>query len=374
VKIIDRYLSRQLLVTGLLALSVLSVVLVLANILKQLLGLLINHDAPLELLLSIIGYILPFSLTFTIPWGYLTAVLLVFGKMSAENELIALRSSGVSVPRISVVVFVVGALCVAICLWINVDIAPKAQMKMKDALYNIATSNPLAMFGNDKVIDQFPGYKIYVEKSEGAELGNLLVFKMNSETNDPMQVIHAQRGSLETNPEKKEILMHIYDGRFEQRNDQEPQNLAKIVQGTMKETTLPISLEELYEKNKKKRGWSQMTVAEVMARMEAGDLSPEKRASMKSAGLTEVNKRFSFSLASMAFALIGVPLAITAQRRETSIGFLLSLIIAFAYFLFIPIADALKDKPKFHAELLVWSPNVIFGMLGLVLFWRLSRR
>ena len=373
-KIIDRYLSRQLLVTGLLALSVLSVVLVLANILKQLLGLLINHDAPLELLLSIIGYILPFSLTFTIPWGYLTAVLLVFGKMSAENELIALRSSGVSVPRISVVVFVVGALCVAICLWINVDIAPKAQMKMKDALYNIATSNPLAMFGNDKVIDQFPGYKIYVEKSEGAELGNLLVFKMNSETNDPMQVIHAQRGSLETNPEKKEILMHIYDGRFEQRNDQEPQNLAKIVQGTMKETTLPISLEELYEKNKKKRGWSQMTVAEVMARMEAGDLSPEKRASMKSAGLTEVNKRFSFSLASMAFALIGVPLAITAQRRETSIGFLLSLIIAFAYFLFIPIADALKDKPKFHAELLVWSPNVIFGMLGLVLFWRLSRR
>jgi len=254
VKIIDRYLSRQLLVTGLLALSVLSVVLVLANILKQLLGLLINHDAPLELLLSIIGYILPFSLTFTIPWGYLTAVLLVFGKMSAENELIALRSSGVSVPRISVVVFVVGALCVAICLWINVDIAPKAQMKMKDALYNIATSNPLAMFGNDKVIDQFPGYKIYVEKSEGAELGNLLVFKMNSETNDPMQVIHAQRGSLETNPEKKEILMHIYDGRFEQRNDQEPQNLAKIVQGTMKETTLPISLEELYEKNKKKRG------------------------------------------------------------------------------------------------------------------------
>jgi len=374
VKILDRYVSRQLVITGLLALSVLSVVLVLANILKQLLGLLINHDAPLELLLSIIGYILPFSLTFTIPWGFLTAVLLVFGKMSAENELIALRSSGVSIPRICVTVFVAALVCVGTCLWINLAVAPQAQLKMKDALYNIATSNPLAMFGNDKVIDQFPGYKIYVEKSEGAELGNLLVYKLNEDTSDAMQVIHAQRGSLETNREKKEILMHIYDGRFEQRNDQEPENLAKIVQGTMRETTLPISLTELYEKNKKKRGMSSMTVQELMERLETAEVTPEKRASLKSATITEVNKRFSFSLASLAFALIGVPLAITAQRRETSIGFLLSLMIAFAYFLFIPIADALKDKPKYHAEFLVWSPNFIFIALGLILFWRLSRR
>src|SRR6476620_10919417 len=173
-KMIDRYVSRQVLVTGLFAVAVLSVVLVLGNVFKQLLELLVNHNVPLEFILSFIGYILPFSLTFTIPWGFLTAVLLVFGKMSAENELIALRSSGVSIPRICVVVFIAALICVGTCLYINVDVAPRAQMKMKDALYNIATSNPLAMFGNDKVIDQFPGYKIYVEKSEGAELGNLL--------------------------------------------------------------------------------------------------------------------------------------------------------------------------------------------------------
>src|SRR6478736_5748438 len=98
-KMIDRYVSRQVLVTGLFAVAVLSVVLVLGNVFKQLLELLVNHDAPLDLILSFIAYILPFSLTFTIPWGFLTAVLLVFGKMSAENELIALKSSGISVPR-----------------------------------------------------------------------------------------------------------------------------------------------------------------------------------------------------------------------------------------------------------------------------------
>src|SRR4051812_34347763 len=140
-----------------------------------------NHDAPFDLILSVIAYLLPFSLTFTIPWGFLTAVLLVFGKMSAENEITALRSSGVSIPRVCVVVLIGAILSVGTCLYINLIVAPQAQVKMKDALYNIATNNPLAMFGGDRVIDQFPGYKIYVEKSHGADLENLLVYKQADE-------------------------------------------------------------------------------------------------------------------------------------------------------------------------------------------------
>src|SRR6185369_6179829 len=99
-KIIDRYVSRQVLTSATFAVAVLSVVLVLGNIFKKLLDVLVKDDAPLEFILSIMAYILPFSLTFTIPWGFLTAVLLAFGKMSAENELIALKSNGVSIARI----------------------------------------------------------------------------------------------------------------------------------------------------------------------------------------------------------------------------------------------------------------------------------
>lgn len=381
-KILDRYVSQQVLITGLFAIGVLSVVLVLGNVFKQLLELLVNHDAPLELILSFIAYILPFSLTFTIPWGFLTAVLLVFGKMSAENELIALRSSGVSIPRVCIVVFIAAFICVGTCLYINCIVAPRAQVKMKDALYNIATSNPLAMFGSDKVIDQFPGYKIYVEKSVGSELENLLVYKQGDEKSKvpnvpfaPMQVIHAHRGSLETDLKGKQILLHIFQGRFEQRDDDAANDLMKIKDGIiMKETTLPISLEELYAKNQKRRGLSTQTVGEVLEKLEARDPDPKKQLLMKTAALTEVNKRFSFSLASLAFGLIGIPLAITAQRRETSIGFLLSLIVAFVYFLFIIVADSFKNSPKAHPELLVWIPNVLFIGMGIYMFYKLSRK
>jgi len=129
-KLLDRYIAKQILVTAFFAVGVLSLVLVFGNVFKQLLDLLVNHDVPIEYILSFMAYILPFSLTFTIPWGFLTAVLLVFGRLSAENELIALRSMGISIGRICFSLGIISVVCVAICLWINVDVAPKAQQQM----------------------------------------------------------------------------------------------------------------------------------------------------------------------------------------------------------------------------------------------------
>jgi lipopolysaccharide export system permease protein len=378
-KLIDRYVGWQVLATTLFAVAILSVVLVLGNVFKQLLELLVNSNAPLELIVSFVAYILPFSLTFTIPWGFLTAVLLVFGKMSAENELIALRTSGVSIGRICLPVLFLALVCVGLCLWINVEVAPRAQVKMKDALYEIVTNNPLAMFDSDKVIEEFPGQKIYVERSHGAKLENLHVYQMNDD-DDAMQVVFAKRGRIETDRAQKQLLLHIYDGRLEQRNAEAPNEFLKINRATMDEATFAISLKELYEKNKKRKGMGSMTVGELLDRLETDngtsltERDAKTLAAQRSSAKTEIQKRFSFSLASLAFGLIAVPLAITAHRKETSIGFLLSLIVAFVYFLFIIIADTVKERPEFRPELLVWLPNVLFIALGLGMFSRLHRR
>ena len=379
-KIIDRYVGRQVLVSSIFAVLVLSEVLVLGRVFKDLLEMLVNHSVPLEFILTFMAYILPFSLTFTIPWGFLTAVLLVFGKMSAENELIALRSSGISILRICVSVLGLSVLFVGICLWINVDVAPRAQVKMKEALYHIATNDPLAMFSSNKVISEFPGRKIYVEHNDGPELRNILVYEMDEES-FPIRVVFARRGVLMTDPGHAQLLLNLFDAQYEERNSEDPMNLMKISLGnTAKETTFPISLQELYDKAKKKKGLSGMTVGELQERLtkqqaETVPKSDQKQqASELSAARTEMSKRFSFSLASFAFALIGVPLAITAHRKETSAGFLISLVVAFVYFIFILIADAVKENPRAHPEVLIWLPNVLFIGLGLWLFYRLSRK
>jgi lipopolysaccharide export LptBFGC system permease protein LptF len=94
----------------------------------------------------------------------------------------------------------------------------------------------------------------------------------------------------------------------------------------------------------------------------------------RSASKTEINKRFSFPFACIAFAIIGVPLGVTAHRRETSIGFAMGLIVAVTYFLFVIIGDTLRGNPNLHPELLVWTPNVLFIVLGAFLFRRLARQ
>lgn len=364
-KIIDRYVGRQVVTSSLFAVAVLSVVLVLGNVFKKLLDLLVNHDVPIDLILSFIAYILPFSLTFTIPWGFLTAVLLVFGKLSGENELIALKSSGVSIPRVTVSVFFLSFILVGVCLWINVDVAPRAQKRMQEAFFNIATSNPLALFSSDKVIDEFPGRKIYVGRNEGKELYNLLVYELGDDL-QTKSIVHAQKGRLETDLVNKQVLMRLFDARMEQRDDEAPQDIMKIHQGIiMAETVAAIPLKDLYEKNKKKRGPSAMTIEELLKDAQVANSSAAK---------VEVSKRFATALASFAFALFAVPLAITAHRKETSIGFMLSLGIAFVYFFLVIVIDSLKTKPAYQAEYLIWAPNLIFITIGGWLFYRLSRR
>src|SRR5437667_3872569 len=229
-KLIDRFISRELIVNVLFAIAVLSLVLVVGNIFRKLLPLLVNHDVPMEYLITFIAYVLPFSLIFTIPWGLLTAILLVFGRLSADNELIALRANGVSVTRVCLPLAVLSVISTVICLWLNVDVAPAAQEKLRSSIFDLATQNPIALFGGDQVIDQFPGRKIYVGKKEGNKLENIIVFQMD-EHSLPVRVTHARTGMLETDLPNKRLLLHLYDARYQERDERNPYDLRKIRDG-----------------------------------------------------------------------------------------------------------------------------------------------
>ena len=371
-RLLDRYIGRQLLVSAIFAVTVLSGVLVLGNIFKKLLDLLINQNAPPGLILSFIAYVLPFSFTFTIPWGFQTAVLLVFGRLSAENELTAMRTTGVSIARASVPVWVLAVLLSCVCLWINLEVAPRAQQRMKDALFRIATDNPLAMFGGDKVIDDFPGRKIYVEKSEGRKLTNLLIYQLDP-FNRVKNVMYAREGNIgmETVPktmpdgtvtEEKQIILTLRQGLYEQRDEEHPGDLSRIHHGiTVEEGSMAISLKELYEKQRKTKGVGALPIGELL-----DSDRPEK--------LVELNKRIGNALATIALALLAVPLAVTAQRKETSVGFAISLVLALGYYFLIFMADLARNVPALHPALFVWLPNVLFFAIGAFRFWRLSRR
>lgn len=355
---------------------VLSAVLVLGNVFKQLLEQVVNKNAPLELIFSFIQYVIPFSLTFTLPWGFLTAVLLVFGRLSADNELTAMRTSGLSIPRICFPVAILAAIFTGICLWINLDVAPRAQEAMKSAIFNIATSNPLSFFGSDRVINEIPDYKIHVERvtqtPEGNKLYNLQMYRL-AEDGALMSVMFAREGQLvlvkdkvktagDRTEEQLRIVLRYSEGRYEERDEKHQDNIARWRPGVVVGAgSVGIDLNKLYETKKKAGNVGTLGLEQLLK-----NEKPEAK--------VELNKRLSNALATLAFALFAIPLAVTAQRKETSVGFAISLAIGLTYYLLFFLADLARSRPKWHPELLVWVPNVIFFVVGSFRFWRLSRR
>jgi LPS export ABC transporter permease LptF len=368
VKIIDRYISGQILTTLIWTVCMLSLMLVVANAMRQLLELLMTHGLPLSYILSFIGDLLPFSMIYSIPWGVLLAVLLVFGKLSSENELVALRANGIGIIRICTPVFLITLGCLALCLWINLYVAPECERRFKELAFKLASTEPLALFGSDEVIDAFPNRKIYVGRKNGTTLEDLHIYEMNAQQ-VPVRVIYAKRGTLEVDKENQRILLRIYDARYEDRDESDVNDLRRMHYGiSVQEGVFPISLQELITKAHSSQRPTELTLSHLQEAME------QKEGKQLSILRTELSKRFSNSLAVITFVLIGIPLAITAHRRETSIGIAISICVAFTYFIFIVVADNVKGNASLHPEILVWLPNFIYLTLGGTLFYRLARR
>ena len=359
-RLMDRYIGRQIAAATVFGVLVLSVLLVMGNLFKQLRPLLVEEHASPLLILRFIVSVLPFSLIYTIPWGFLVAVLLVFGRLSAGNELVSMRMAGVGLLRVAMPVYTVAALLCCLCLWLNISIAPKAKDEMKFVLYEAVKENPNAMLRPGVVQTRFQDQKIFIEGREGNLLKgmHLYVFDKDNETGFPESSVYAREASLKIIQESKQIRLHLTDAYMETRNSEGNRELAFIGEQE------PLLFDFAADRQKKQKA-SIMTNAQIrQALTDDTSLTDEKRHSFSN----EIHRRYAFSLACLALSMVAVPLGIQARRKETSTGLAISILIGLGYFLFFMIADSFDDKPGSTAIMLYWLPNVICLALGLILF------
>jgi lipopolysaccharide export system permease protein len=375
-RIFDRYLGRQVGSATLIGVALLSGVMVLGNVYKKLDELLGNTELPLSVILEFVTLVIPFSLIFTIPWAFLTAILLVFGRLSADNELVSLRMTGMSMKRICAPIFVLALLLSGLCLWVNVSLAPASKDRMKRLFYEVAVQNPETLFQEGQVLERVPGYRIYTGKRDDKTLGDLHIIKLDNGASAG-SYIRAKSGLIETIPGKLDFNMLLKDASIEhlQAANADGTPAAPKPLG-LAEFPIEFPLSEMQKDAVRVNASMKSTSAlaeEVRTWKDTFTGEPLNDVT-RSLSLTELSKRYSFSLACFTFALVGIPLGVTAQRRETSSGFALSLITATVYIVFIILADTLNDKPAAMPHLIMWAPNVIFLGIGGWLFYKLSRK
>lgn len=375
-RIFDRYLGRQVATATLIGVALLSGVMVLGNVYKKLDELLGNTELPVSVILEFVTLVIPFSLIFTIPWAFLTAILLVFGRLSADNELVSLRMTGMSMSRICAPVFVLALVLSGMCLWVNVSLAPAAKDRMKRLFYQVAVKNPETLFQEGQVLERVPGYRIYTGHRDDKSLADLHIIKLGV-GGGVGSYIHAKTGQIVTQEGKLDFTMQLKDVGIEHLPEPSPTR-ETVVPKPMGLTEFPIEfpLSEMQKDAVRVNASMKSTpalVEEVRTWKDSFTGDPLTDVT-RSLSLTELHKRYSFSLACFTFALVGIPLGVTAQRRETSSGFALSLATATVYLVFIILADTLNDKPAAMPHLIMWIPNIMFLGMGGWLFYRLSRK
>ncbi|TLD70661.1 YjgP/YjgQ family permease [Phragmitibacter flavus] len=378
-KIFDRYIWRQVASSTLTGVLVLTGVMVLGNVFKEMERLLGDTvGLPILLVLQFISYVVPYSLVFTIPWALLTAILLVFGRMSADNEMTALRMTGMSMPRICLPVFILATLMSGLCYFVNLELAPLTKNKIKRLFYDVALDDPAMLFQPGKVLDRFPGYRIYVAKREGNNLEGVEIYQTDGSRSE--SYIRAKNAELEITPGVTDFILLLRDGQVETWDGGEDGSSTDVLNDlqpvSFREMPITFPLSRLQKKSEKVSNSMKTTEAlwqEVKSGVSTVDQLPMNE-KLVSSSRTELSMRYSFSLAAVVFVLVGIPLGITAQRRETSIGFALSLIVAVSYIFVIIFASTQAEKPSSYPHLLMWLPNVVFIAVGSRLFWKLCQR
>lgn len=371
--LLDRYIARQVLVSALYAVAVIIIILVLGNVFKEILRELAKRpDISLLFVLKFIALVIPISLSLAIPFSFLTAILLVFGRLSADSEFVSMRMAGLSMWRICVPVGLVALFFTAICSWVNLTVTPWAKTEMegmKASLFNLMKREPMLLFPDQQVMDELPDHLVFAKKEDGLLKGLQLVKMENYE---PQAVVFAKEAkvTVDFDSPNPEMLLDMKEVNVMTKG--QDGDLMEATQPMfMSEAAVGVSVEEF-----KARGATAMNKPDnlPLGRLFERSIDPALEPAVRAECRTELSTRFAFSVSCITFALIGVPLGITAQRRESTAGFILSMAIAVSYYTLLNLADLMKDREDLYPHLLVWVPNLLFLTLGFRLFLKLSRK
>jgi lipopolysaccharide export system permease protein len=372
-RILNRYIVLDYLILFLTALGLVTFVMTIGAMVKAV-DLMARGISPM-LIIRFFFQNVPYILSFSMPISTLFAALLLFGRLSMDSEISAMKACGLSLWRVVAPLIVLSVLFSAICVYINCEVAPQAKYANKKLLASAGVDEPVNLLEEGRFIREFPGLLIYVGRKNGHEVKDVVAYELTDDGR-VKRSIRAERGEIEADDVNKILRIRLYDGNMEMPDMDDPHDISKTTYTPFRYIQLPpLDFNKLLQSDKIRFKQSHMTMSQLIDGIrnvkENYSMFPAaQQASFRSNLVIEANRRISTAVACFTFMLIGIPLGVKSHRKETSIGMVLSLGIVFAYYIFIVVAKALADYPGLHPGLILWLPLVAAQFLGLVLIRR----
>jgi len=367
VNLIHQYIYREVLLLTAAIVSVLTFLLVAVTLFRTLSSLMYT-DLPMFLAVKLMFLGVPLILTLTIPAGLLAAVMIVFGRMSSDRELVALKAAGIGLAPIVAPVIVLAMALSGLDYLLVAYTVPQCQKELNGMKHEIVTNNPMALLSPQVIVDKIPGWKILFERKQGNELQDVQLWRLDDAGNLSTS-LRASRATVDVDLDHQQLVLTLFNGKEEDfPSDGDVTKVHAGVHGDQMAET--VALSSFYDKIQKKLAW--MTIPDIWEIIYSMQTSPTTE--QASPYLTELQARVSFSITTFTFIVVGLPLAIQTQRRETSFGVIATGVIVLLYYVLGQIGHALKAHAGLYPELIIWAPNLLFQSVGFYLFYLANRK
>lgn len=381
-KLLHRHIFANVALTCLASVAMFAFVLMIGNVLKDLLGPALAGQLELFTLVHLTALLIPVVVTYALPMGILTGVLLVLGRMSSDREITAIRAAGVSVAGISAPIFFFALLGTALSLAVNFQFMPVARVEFKRQFAEALRQNPLNFIEQKKFIRDFPGLVLYVgEKKNDATLRDFWLWEVDAQGR-VKRFARADVGYLRYDEAANKLVLTLEHAQAEQRNETDPENFATVRSAAAWErATFDLPLDRVTSGGTIRRKLKELTYGQLMAEWRrlgepvAGQSAEEraKRERERMRVQITIHEKAAMAFSVLSFALLAVPLGIKVSRKETSANLGIALALAMGYYFATVVAGWFDNRPDLRPDLLMWLPNLAFQSLGVWMFRKVDR-
>ncbi len=379
--LLDRHIFKSVLFTCGAAVALFAFVVALPNVVKDLLTPLLAGQIETGTFARLVLLLIPYAISYALPMGILTGVLLTLGRLSADSEITAMRAAGISAFRVARPVFILGCAGLAGALFINFETMPWARVQYQREFEAAVRADPLKLIVPRTFIRDFRGYVVYVGDKAGSMLRDVWVWELDEQYR-VKRIIRAEAGRLDYDPASHSLIPTLVRAKIEDRDADQPEDFDQSprIASVEKLEQLQISLEPFFgrELRRMKDEWLTYTQLRDKRATLAAEMptDPEAAAQQEQARMRTqlvIQEKFNLSLAVFSFALIGVPLGIKVSRRETSANLGIALVLVLSYYMLTVMVKWLDRHPEYRPDLLLWIPNLLLIALGIWLFRRIER-
>ena len=364
-KTIERYVFGAFFSSFLLAFLVLSFVLTI-GLLVQIVSYIMD-GVPISLVGEFCLVSIPETLQWSMPLALLVSAILVFSRLSADSEIAAMRACGIHLFSVMKWPVAFGLVCTLIGFWVNNEIVPRGHEVRRTLKNKVSVRTGISLLEPGRVIDDFPKVKIYFGRKEGNWLYDLVVLDYSNDKVD--RLVTAEKALVTQNG--TDLNLELYQMTVDPV-DEKHHTMARA-------SRFVYSMKNVIKDSHYTKRLKDFRFVEMLDQIRAQEKSiaalprEGKMAETKrefalrelSAHKVELCKRFVFAMASICFVLIGIPLGIRSQRKESTVGMAISLAVALGYYVVVILMLSCEEMHAIRPWFLIWLPTVAcFALAG----------